>query len=151
MGWSESTWGRRMSSLKITLHLLALCLLLSITTKVSGKPNPRHLLIETDEQATKTADYKAPGTDYNKAENNDDYQQFIHGNQITNSNFNPVQLNGGCTSTGSMSTGCVIGNGNTNNFNQGNSGSIAQGGSEIKTGGNNFNTRVSPRGWGPFW
>merc|ERR1711862_1039757 len=65
---------RRMSSLKITLHLLALCLLLSITTKVSGKPNPRHLLIETEEQAKKTADYKEPGTDYNKAENNDDYQ-----------------------------------------------------------------------------
>merc|ERR1711875_171222 len=57
----------RMSSLKITLHLLALCLLLSITTKVSGKPNPRHLLIETEEQAKKT-------TDYNKAEDNDDYQ-----------------------------------------------------------------------------
>merc|ERR1711862_218967 len=65
---------RRMSSLKITLHLLALCLLLSITTKDSGKPNPRHLLIETEEQAKKTADYKEPGTDYNKAEDNDDYQ-----------------------------------------------------------------------------
>merc|ERR1712050_151073 len=138
---------RRMSSLKITLHLLALCLLLSITTKVSGKPNPRHLLIETDEQATKTADYKAPGTDYNKAENNDDYQIFMTGNQITNSVVKPVQLNGGCTSHGSMGTGCVIGDGNTNNFNQGNSGSIAQGGSKIKTGNNRFNSHASPW-WG---
>merc|ERR1711942_426496 len=108
---------RRMSSLKITLHLLALCLLLSITTKVSGKPNPRHLLIETEEQAKKTADYKAPGTDYNKAENNDDYQQFIPDNQITNSNFKPIQVNGGCTSMGSMGTSCHFGDGNTNNFN----------------------------------
>merc|ERR1712215_513624 len=66
----------RMNCMKITLHLLALCLLLSITTKVSGKPNPRHLLIETEEQAKKTADYKEPGTDYNKADNNDDYQNF---------------------------------------------------------------------------
>merc|ERR1719369_1693540 len=56
-----------MNCMKITLHLLALCLLLSITTKVSGKPNPRHLLIETEEQAKKTADY-------NKPENDDDYQ-----------------------------------------------------------------------------
>merc|ERR1711942_446648 len=64
----------RMNCMKITLHLLALCLLLSITTKVSGKPNPRHLLIETEEQAKKTADYKEPGTDYNKAKNDDDYQ-----------------------------------------------------------------------------
>merc|ERR1712002_1140937 len=37
--------------MKITLHLLALCLLLSITTKVSGKPNPQHLLIETKNKA----------------------------------------------------------------------------------------------------
>merc|ERR1719228_471215 len=72
-----------MSSLKITLHLPALCLLLSITTKVSGKPNPRHLLIETEEQAKKTADYKEPGTDYNKAENNYDYPgRSMNGNSF---------------------------------------------------------------------
>jgi len=72
--WREPRDRSRMNCMKITLHLLALCLLLSITTKVSGKPNPRHLLIETEEQAKKTADYKEPGTDYNKAENDDDYQ-----------------------------------------------------------------------------
>jgi len=67
-----------MSSLKITLHLLALCLLLSITTKVSGKPNPRHLLIETK----------------NKAENNDDYQQSFLGNEFGH-NAVVNQINGG--------------------------------------------------------
>merc|ERR1712034_70993 len=60
----------RMNCMKITLHLLALCLLLSITTKVSGKPNPRHLLIETKEQA----------------KNNDDYQNF-NTQEMTNSNI----------------------------------------------------------------
>merc|ERR1711875_75929 len=46
---------RRMSSLKMTLPILALCLLLSITTQVYGKPSPKHLLIETEEQAKKTS------------------------------------------------------------------------------------------------
>merc|ERR1712236_206317 len=59
----------RMNCMKITLHLLALCLLLSTTTKVSGKPNPRHLLIETKEQT-----------------NNDDYQNF-NSQVMTNSNI----------------------------------------------------------------
>merc|ERR1719481_2410465 len=59
-----------MNCMKITLHLLALCLLLSITTKVSGKPRPRHLLIETKEQT--------------KAKNNDDYQ---NSQIMSNNNF----------------------------------------------------------------
>merc|ERR1712098_199889 len=42
----------RMNCMKITLHLLALCLVLSITTKVSGKPKPGHLLIETEDKTT---------------------------------------------------------------------------------------------------
>merc|ERR1719315_996388 len=69
--------------MKITLHLLALCLLLSITTKVSGKPNPRHLLIETEEQA--------------KAKNNDDYQnsQIMTGNDIRGGSVSQDQSNGG--------------------------------------------------------
>merc|ERR1712215_400641 len=93
----------RMNCMKITLHLLALCLLLSITTKVSGKPNPRHLLIETEEQAKKTADYKEPGTDYNKAENDDDYQFNINfgknsgqvGNSVNNFQFQNSRMNWG--------------------------------------------------------
>merc|ERR1712236_163851 len=73
----------RMNCMKITLHLLALCLLLSITTKVSGKPNPRHLLIETEKQA--------------KAKNNDDYQnsQVMTGNEIHGGSVSQSQNNGG--------------------------------------------------------
>merc|ERR1719481_376816 len=72
-----------MNCMKITLHLLALCLLLSITTKVSGKPNPRHLLIETEKQA--------------KAKNNDDYQniQTMTGNDIRGGSVSQIQNNGG--------------------------------------------------------
>merc|ERR1711970_47547 len=73
----------RMNCMKITLHLLALCRLLSITTKVSGKPNPRHLLIETEKQA--------------KAKNNDDYQniQTMTGNDIRGGSVSQIQNNGG--------------------------------------------------------
>merc|ERR1711942_553568 len=73
----------RMNCMKITLHLLALCLLLSITTKVSGKPNPRHLLIETEKQA--------------KAKYNDDYQniQTMTGNLISGGDVHQSQNNGG--------------------------------------------------------
>merc|ERR1712098_84861 len=72
----------RMNCMKITLHLLALCLLLSITTKVSGKPNPRHLLIETEKQA--------------KAKYNDDYQniQTMTGNDIRGGSVSQSQNNG---------------------------------------------------------
>ena len=109
--------------MKITLHLLALCLLLSITTKVSGKPNPRHLLIETEEQAKKTADYKEPGTDYNKAKNNDDYQNF-------NINF-------------SEQFGVTQNNGNRGD-------TIQMQDSQMSTGGSHFHNSglASPWGWG---
>merc|ERR1719369_1810128 len=78
--------------MKITLHLLALCLLLSITTKVSGKPNPRHLLIETEKQA--------------KAKNNDDYQnsQIMEGNIIHGGSVSQTQNNGGGLGGGSGNT-----------------------------------------------
>merc|ERR1712236_133402 len=82
----------RMVCMKITFHLLALCLLLSITTKVSGKPNPRHLLIETEEQA--------------KAKNNDDYQnsQIMTGNDIRGGSVSQDQSNGGGWGVGSHNT-----------------------------------------------
>merc|ERR1712058_152571 len=64
----------RMNCMKITLHLLALCLLLSVTTKVSGKPNPRHLLIETKEQKKAKSYYQ------------NDYQNF-NSQVMTNSNI----------------------------------------------------------------
>merc|ERR1711942_297780 len=88
----------RMNCMKITLHLLALCLLLSITTKVSGKPNPRHLLIETKEQA--------------KAKNNDDYQnsQTMTGNFISGGNVRQSQSNGGGLGGGSQNSQSMNGN-----------------------------------------
>merc|ERR1712215_187515 len=42
---------------KITLLPLAICLLLSLNSQVSGKPSPKHLLIETKEKAKKSSDY----------------------------------------------------------------------------------------------
>merc|ERR1712058_85988 len=47
----------KMSSLKITLLPLAICLLLSLNSKVSGKPSPKHFLIETKEKAKTNNDY----------------------------------------------------------------------------------------------
>merc|ERR1711970_502365 len=46
-----------MSSLRITLLPLAICLLLSLNSQISGKPSPKHFLIETIEQAKKNNDY----------------------------------------------------------------------------------------------
>merc|ERR1719369_1812217 len=46
-----------MNSLKIILLPLAICLLLSLNSQVSGKPSPKHLLIETKEKAKKSSDY----------------------------------------------------------------------------------------------
>merc|ERR1711970_1318429 len=47
----------KMSSLKITLLPLAICLLLSLNSQVSGKPSPAHFLINTKEKAKKSSDY----------------------------------------------------------------------------------------------
>merc|ERR1711862_840129 len=46
-----------MSSLKIALLPLAICLLLSLNSQVSGKPSPKHFLIETKEKTKKNNDY----------------------------------------------------------------------------------------------
>jgi len=81
--WSESSISRRMSSLKMTLPILALCLLLSITTQVLGKPSPKHLLIETEEQAKKTSG------------SNEDYQSWWPNYQtwgVSNTNQNQNQF-----------------------------------------------------------
>merc|ERR1712098_138947 len=47
----------KMSSLKIPLFPLAICLLLILNSQVSGKPSPKHFLIETKERAKKNSDY----------------------------------------------------------------------------------------------
>merc|ERR1711939_45240 len=46
-----------MASLKITLLPLAIYLLLSLNSQVSGKPSPKHFLIETKEKIKKNNDY----------------------------------------------------------------------------------------------
>merc|ERR1711942_457652 len=48
---------RNMSSLKITLLPLAICLLLSLNSQISGKPNPKHFIINTKERPKKNNDY----------------------------------------------------------------------------------------------
>merc|ERR1711982_29753 len=47
----------KMTSLTITLLPLAICLLLSLNSQVSGKPSPKHLLIETKENAKDLKNY----------------------------------------------------------------------------------------------
>merc|ERR1711982_320618 len=47
----------KMTSLTITLLPLAICLLLSLNSQVSGKPSPKQFLIETKEKAKRTSDY----------------------------------------------------------------------------------------------
>jgi len=54
---------RNMSCLKITILILTIGMLLSPMGNVSGKPKPKHLLVETDDKGMK----------------NDDYQQMIGG------------------------------------------------------------------------
>merc|ERR1711887_348159 len=46
-----------MTSLKITLLPLAICLLLSLNSQVTGKPSPKQFLIETKEKIKKNNDY----------------------------------------------------------------------------------------------
>merc|ERR1712215_481716 len=45
-----------MSSLKITLLPLAICLLLFLNSQVSGKPSPKHFIVETKEKAKKNSE-----------------------------------------------------------------------------------------------
>merc|ERR1712058_162141 len=49
--------GNNMTSLKIILLPLAICLLLSLNSQVTGKPSPKHFLIETKEKIKKNNDY----------------------------------------------------------------------------------------------
>merc|ERR1712215_97856 len=135
----------RMNCMKITLHLLALCLLLSITTKVSGKPNPRHLLIETEKQT--------------KAKNNDDYQnsQIMEGNIIRGGSVSQIQNNGGGLGGGSGNTQRMT----NNNIRAGNiHQSQNKGGGSHNTqsmtnnnirGGNVRQSQNNGGGWGGGW
>merc|ERR1711939_431948 len=46
-----------MASLRIILLPLAICLLLSLNSQVTGKPSPKQFLIETKEKIKKSNDY----------------------------------------------------------------------------------------------
>merc|ERR1712236_61635 len=46
-----------MASLRIILLPLAICLLLSLNSQVTGKPSPKQFLIETKEKTKKSNDY----------------------------------------------------------------------------------------------
>merc|ERR1712002_150267 len=67
------TFRSRMSSLKLAIIPLALCLIFTLRSHVSGKP--RHLLIETKEKGTND-DYQ---NDYH-LNNGADYQNDYHMN-----------------------------------------------------------------------
>merc|ERR1711970_61994 len=86
-----------MASLKIILLPLAICLLLSLNSQVSGKPSPKHFLIETKKMAKKNNDRST----------NDDYVENINnwgtigaigdGSVMTN-----ITVNGGTDYTGNV-------------------------------------------------
>merc|ERR1711942_100358 len=59
----------KMTSLTITLLPLAICLLLSLNSQVSGKPSPKHFLIETKENAKvlKNSDYNINAVSFHNA------------------------------------------------------------------------------------
>merc|ERR1711862_826677 len=59
----------KMTSLAITLLPLAICLLLSLNSQVSGKPSPKHFLIETKENAKvlKNSDYDINAVSFHNA------------------------------------------------------------------------------------
>merc|ERR1711942_391628 len=59
----------KMTSLTITFLPLAICLLLSLNSQVSGKPSPKHFLIETKENAKvqKNSDYDINAVSFHNA------------------------------------------------------------------------------------
>merc|ERR1711875_49947 len=59
----------KMTSLTVTLLPLAICLLLSLNSQVSGKPSPKHFLIETKENAKvlKNSDYNINAVSFHNA------------------------------------------------------------------------------------
>merc|ERR1711939_106087 len=81
-----------MASLKITLLPLAICLLLSLNSKVTGKPSPKHFLIETKEKTKKNNDYTGNVTNKggkiggigDRSVNSGDYQDYMNINTLNN-------------------------------------------------------------------
>merc|ERR1712215_530592 len=88
----------KMTSLKITLLPLTICLLLSLNSQVSGKPSPKHLLIETKENAKKMP-RRANAKDLNNSDYNTNALSFKnHGTVVSNDydvNSGVLNNNGG--------------------------------------------------------
>merc|ERR1719431_2237050 len=78
-----------MSSLKMTLLPLAVYLLLSLLSQVSGKPSPRHLLVETKNKSKvkKSSDYVDDIT-------NSGVVGSIHDHSINHDYVNNIKNNG---------------------------------------------------------
>merc|ERR1712002_791035 len=78
----------KMSSLKITLLPLAICLLLSLNSQVSGKPSPAHFLINTKEKAKKSSDYVKDITNHGVVHKViDGSTNFDYVNNVNNAGF----------------------------------------------------------------
>merc|ERR1711862_641127 len=82
----------KMTSLKIALLPLAICLLLSHKSEVSGKPSPKYFLIETKAKAKKIFDYTdninnsgGVGVISDKSKNVNGNKQVFSDNKITGS------------------------------------------------------------------
>merc|ERR1711970_725592 len=110
---------RRMSSLKMTLPILALCLLLSITTQVLGKPSPKHLLIETEEQAKKTSgsneDYQSDWwPNYQTWGTNTNQNQFSNTNTNTRTDISRDHITNSGQFSGNKNSPINIGRDNIN-------------------------------------
>merc|ERR1719230_1118632 len=86
--------------MKITLHLLALCLLLSITTKVSGKPNPRHLLIESKNKNSQALSVNNIFGDYQISQTQNNGRGSHNSQSMDNSN-----IHGGVVSQRQINSG----------------------------------------------
>merc|ERR1712236_198665 len=82
-----------MSSLKITLLPLAICLLLSLNSQVFGKPSPKHLLIETKEKAKKRSDYDYANIGSNSGVVNDHSRGNFKGRDYANIGSNSGVVN----------------------------------------------------------
>merc|ERR1719481_2353201 len=81
-----------MTSLKIALLPLAICLLLSHKSEVSGKPSPKYFLIETIAKPKKISDYTGNinnsggvGLISDKSKNVNGNKQVVSGNTISGS------------------------------------------------------------------
>merc|ERR1711875_84101 len=90
-----------MGSLKITLLPLAISLLLSLNSQVSGKPSPKYFLIDTKEKAKKNSDYvnhiNDPGSQIHSIpEHSDNFDYTGAKDYVSNINNGGILKTEGC-------------------------------------------------------